>query len=81
MVALFARQTNDEQASQSTKHHNGRGFNAFDAGTGSYFAKWILSGRQLTGRHLEKARRVALRYVRQLASIAANRTAGEVEHV
>ncbi len=79
MVALFERQTSDEQASESTKHHNKRGFSAFDAGAGSYFAKWVMSGRQLTGRHLDKARRVALRYVKQLSSIAAQRT--EVAHV
>lgn len=70
MCALYARQTADERSSGTTQHLNGRGFNAFDANTGSYYARWVQSGRRLTGRHLVKARAMALRYLGQLAEVA-----------
>lgn len=70
MVALYQRQTADEQSTGSTRLLNGAGFNAFDAKTGSYYARWVMGGRSLTGRHLDKARRMAGKYVRQLAEIA-----------
>lgn len=70
VLAIFHRQTSDEQDSGTTKHHNGRGFNAFHAERGTYYANWIQSGHRLTGVHLERARRMAKRYVGQLAEIA-----------
>lgn len=70
MCALFARQTQDERSSSTTQHLNGRGFNAFDAPTGSYYARWVNSGRKLTGRHLDKARAMAIRYAGQLVEVA-----------
>lgn len=70
MLAIYARQTQDEQSSQTTKHSNGQGFNAFDALNGTYYAKWVLSGRKLSGSHLAKARKMALRYTQQLALIS-----------
>lgn len=70
MVVLFQRQTLDEQHTSSTSHLNGRGFNAFHAKNGTYYAKWVLSGRRLTGRHLEAARRMACHYARQLAELS-----------
>ncbi len=73
VVALYRRQTEDEKDSQQTKHHNGVGFNAVHAWMGSYYARWVLSGRHLDGRHLERARKMAKRYVGQLARIAQSR--------
>jgi hypothetical protein len=70
VVAIFNRQTSDEQESESTKHDNGRGISAFHAGLGSYYARWIQSGRHLTGPHLERARKMMHRYVGQLAEVA-----------
>ncbi len=70
MVALYNRQTADERSSSTTQHLNGRGFNAFDAERGSYWARWVQSGRHLTGRHLEGARKMALKYAGQLAEVA-----------
>jgi len=75
ILALYKRQTQDEQASSCTQHTNGQGFNAFDAPSGTYYAKWILKGRKLTGRHLVNARKMAVRYVGQLSDIAAENTA------
>ena len=51
MVVIFQRQTPDEQQAAHTSHNNGRGFSAFDAKMGTYYARWVLSGRSLTGRH------------------------------
>jgi len=66
MVALYNRQTADEQSTQETRHSNGVGFSGAHAHLGSYYAKWVLSGRNLTGRHLEKARAMSLKYTDQL---------------
>ncbi len=70
ILALYHCQTVDEQHSSSTTHQNGKGFNAFDAEVGSYYARWLLSGRHLTGHHVGKARTIALRYVGQLARMS-----------
>lgn len=67
MVAIYKRQTADEARGGYTAASNGRGFNKADASRGTYYARWVLSGRKLSGRHLEKARKMALRYRRQLA--------------
>ena len=76
MIVLFERQTADEQQRSSTRHQNGRGFNAYSARSGSYYARWVQSGRQLTGRHLVKARLIALRHSRQLVEEANDKLAG-----
>lgn len=70
MIVLYDRQTQDEKQVDSTRHHNNRGFNHGDAPRGSYYARWVLSGRALTGNHLAKARSIAKRYAGQLAEIA-----------
>jgi len=71
IVAIYQRQTLDEQSSEETKHSNGVGFSGAHARLGTYYAKWILQGRHLTGNHLVKARAMALHYVGQLEQIAA----------
>jgi len=74
VVVLFELQTRDEQHSSTTKHNNGVGFCGWAARKGSYYARWVLSGRALTGCHLDNARRIALHHSRQLVE-AANRRA------
>lgn len=69
MVALYKLQTVDEQRSRSTRYHNNQGFSASDAYLGSYYARWVLRGQKLSGNHLEKARKMALKYRKQLARI------------
>jgi len=76
MIVLFQRQTADEQRRSSTRHQNGRGFNAYSARSGSYYARWVKSGRRLTGRHLAKARSIALRHSRQLVEEANEKLQG-----
>lgn len=70
IVAIFQRQTADEKSTESTNHHNNVGFSGWTAKKGSYYAKWILSGRRLTGHHLEKARKITLHHAIQITKIA-----------
>ena len=70
MVAIWERQTRDEQATETTRHHNGIGFSGWTARSGTYYAGWIMSGRRLTGKHLDKARRIALHHAGQLTDFA-----------
>jgi hypothetical protein len=73
IVVLYNRQTSDEQVSQVTKESNGVGFRSNHARTGTYYAKWILSGKRLTGKHLVNARQITLHYLRQLSEAAAQK--------
>jgi len=70
IVAIYDRQTEDEKAIQDAKERNNVGFNKPDSGRGSYFAKWIKDGRHLSGKHLEKARKMMIKYSGQLEKIA-----------
>ena len=76
IVAIFNRQTNDEKSIEATRHSNSVGFSASDARRGTYYAKWILSGKHLSGPHLDKARGIAIKYRGQLADIAASKSSG-----
>jgi hypothetical protein len=40
LLAIYDRQTVSEQASETTNHNNGMGFNGTDAAFGSRLAKW-----------------------------------------
>jgi hypothetical protein len=70
MVAIWERQTRDEQATETTRHHNGIGFSGWTAKSGTYYANWVRSGRSLSGKHLAKARKIALHHAGQLTRIA-----------
>lgn len=79
MVRLYELQTQDEQQSSTTRVHNGQGFGSWYAQKGSYYARWVLSGRSLSGRHLDNARKIALKHSRQLVEIANAREAAASE--
>lgn len=70
ITRLYSFQTATEQATQNTLNRNGAGFSAADASKGSYYAKWIAQGRSLSGRHLNHARSMVLKYTKQLADYA-----------
>ncbi len=70
MIRLYELQTLDEKQTQTTRIRNGAGFSSSHSRYGSYYANWVMSGRNLTGTHLEKARAIAIRHSRQLVSIA-----------
>lgn len=73
VIAIYQRQTNDEQQVRRTTHRNGMGFSAADAGYLSYVAKYLIDGGRLSGHHLEKTRRKMLKYAGQLERIAKER--------
>lgn len=75
MIVLYERQDADEQSAESTLKQNGRGFSSWDARKGTYYARWVMSGRNLTGHHLTKARIMAKKYVKQLAEVATQKMA------
>ena len=70
ILAIFARQTEDEKSTECTRHENSRGFSAADARTGSYLARWILGGNHLNGKFLDKGRKIAVKYRKQLLEVA-----------
>lgn len=70
IILLYERQTADERQDHTTKHSNGRGFSGAHASLGTYWAKWILQGRSLTGHHLVRARDMVSHYVGQLTEEA-----------
>jgi hypothetical protein len=71
--AIYALQTADEKATSDTRHHNNVGFNSSDAKRGSYYADYVGRTGRLTGRHLEIARKMMMKYWRQLSEIANDR--------
>lgn len=70
MVVLYNRQTVDEQQAEVSAEENSRGFSGYDAKSGSYYAKWVISGKNLSGKFLEKARKMSMKYWKQLAEEA-----------
>lgn len=70
ILAIYKRQTTEEQLSGETMRLNGMGFSGSDARLGSYYAKWLLSGKHLSGQHLMKARKMAFKYRGQLLLVA-----------
>lgn len=89
VVAIYERQTADEQSSRTTKHQNGVGFNGRDAGFFSGLAKQILEWqvasperrypRPLSPRQLASARRGIFKYAGQLARIANEKIEAEAD--
>lgn len=70
MVAIWERQTANEQAAGAVVKDNGMGFASWGARNGTYYANWIKSGKHLSGKHLEKARKMAMYHAGQLTNIA-----------
>ncbi len=75
IVAIWEKQTEDEQRSKTTNHTNGVGFAHCDAFRGARMAEYILKGvnhygkdfgQNLTGTHLEKAKKFMPKYAKQL---------------
>ena len=70
IVKIYQLQTADERSCEETKENNGVGFNGFDAKYMSYLAKWIRSGKRLSGEHYVKAQKRIKKYAGQLTLIA-----------
>lgn len=72
VLQLYNRQTAAEIASQSTREHNGRGFNSKDAPFLSDIARKLpLYGNRMTPRQIARVRPMMLKYWRQLLEIIA----------
>lgn len=72
ILAIYRRQTSEEQAYQTTRHSNGVGFGAFDAEFLSSLAQRLERGWDLSEKQLAFGRSKIKRYWRQLAEIANN---------
>lgn len=70
VLAIYQRQTEDEQIHEATIEHNKVGFSGVDAKYMSWIAGWIASGRHLSGKHLDKTRTRMTKYAGQLTKIA-----------
>lgn len=74
LLVIYANQTADEQASQSTSKDNGIGFTGADAFILSSFAEWVLKGKdkgipegkRMSVKQKEIARKKLRKYSRQL---------------
>jgi hypothetical protein len=66
VLVLFERQTDDEQTNKVTRWENGRGFNSSDSRYLTYVSNYLLGGRHLSGRHLEKVATKMPKYWRQI---------------
>lgn len=84
LVALFDRQTRDEQATNDTKEHNNVGFTGGDARGGSLTAKYFLKHGKLESWQVERWMKVGksgyprlCKYHKQLDAIAKAKAAKE----
>jgi hypothetical protein len=66
ILVVYKGQTEDEKRTEDVKYHNNKGFLPYHSIRGTYYAKYILSGKHLSGKHLETARKMSLKYTRQL---------------
>lgn len=73
ILAIYDRQTADEQASETTSHDNGIGFNGVDASFLSSLAKQVRNRGFLTPTQLTFARKKMAKYAGQLLRIAEGR--------
>lgn len=66
LIVLFNRQTEDEQAAESTRHSNHRGFNHSDAKKLTGIAKWYNKNGFLTASQIALVQRKIPKYAKQL---------------
>lgn len=88
MLAIYARQTDDEQRIESTRYHNSIGFNGVDAEILSSFSKQVLEWERtppknrkyrspLSKRQLEIVRNKMDKYAGQLVRVAREKAVME----
>ena len=78
LLVIYANQTADEKASQTTSNDNGIGFTGADAFILSSFAEWVLKGKdkgipegkRMSPKQKEIARKKLRKYSRQLLAAA-----------
>jgi hypothetical protein len=70
LLAIYKRQTSDEQINHSTSHTNGIGFNRYDAEFMTSLAEQYQKKGSLTLKQLKACRKTILKYTKQLTEIA-----------
>jgi hypothetical protein len=78
ILAIYENQTTSEKRAEKTIESNCIGFNGVDARLGTYYAKYLLSGKHLSGEHIDKARKIIRKYTRQLLDIAKGKAASKM---
>lgn len=73
ILALYKRQTTEEQRTQGTHQHNNVGFSAADAKRLSFIAEFLQKGGHLKTETCKKYLPRVLKYRKQLAAIANER--------
>ena len=81
ILAIYENQTQSEKRAEKTIESNNIGFNGVDARLGTYYAKYLLSGKHLSGEHLNKARKLIRKYTGQLLDIAKGKAASRILHM
>lgn len=82
ILALYARQEEDEKATESTSHSNGKGFGAFDAEFFSSLATQILASKNPNGYRLSPGQLNACRRSRKEGGVSRiGRYAGQLLRV
>jgi hypothetical protein len=72
ILAIYAGQTAEEQASRETQVDNGIGFSGSDAELLSSFAEQLKVRGRLTNKQIELARKKMTKYAGQLLRISSN---------
>jgi len=70
LLAIYANQTQDEQATETTRYTNGIGFTGADAEILSSFAQQYIKKNWLSPGQMETLNRRIMKYAGQLARIA-----------
>lgn len=70
IIAIWNKQTKDEQRIQDTRHYNGVGFNGVDAKFLSSIASQLERGKKLSSKQIYCSRKRMLKYAGQLTRIA-----------
>lgn len=76
LIRIYKRQTSDEREFGVSIHANGVGFSKYDDDFGTSLAKWLLNrdhipeGRRFTRKQMNAARKLVLKYSKQLTDIA-----------
>lgn len=85
LVVLYERQTEDEKASENTRHHNNRGFRPCHARMGTSMAKFYLRNGYLSPKQVaywrkqgKEGMRISI-YWRQLLDAAHRKAAAKME--
>ncbi len=75
IIAIFNRQTEDEQSSETTNRNNAKGFTGCDAKFGSSLAKKLLKGYTLSPKQIEAAKNMMPKYAGQLYKVSVEKAA------